>query len=90
MSPTTPPGGGQLAGDGVGLCAAVNLFKFVWRTIAQGTVQAMWVVPAFDKGEQRQTRLVVRREAATCQQFALERGEEGFTHGIGVRRQLRP
>ena len=44
----------------------------------------MWVIPAFDELEHRPTRLFLRAEGATVQQFTLQCGEEALAQRIVV------
>src|SRR5580658_2489560 len=54
------------------------------RAIADRGVTTMRVVPTFDPLEHRHPGFSLAMEAASAQQFALERGKEALSHGIVV------
>ena len=54
------------------------------RGLPEVLVAAPWVVPALDGTEQGLLRLGVVLEPRLLKQFAFERGEEAFGHGVIV------
>ena len=58
------------------------------RAVTERGMTPMRVVPALDPFEDRHASFSLAAEAATAEQFSLERGKEALGHGIIPSQQL--